>query len=511
MLKRILALFLVVLMSINTLGAIVSDNDGSAFITKAEFDSLKNNFRSQIDQYNTSIDSKIDGAIASYLDGIKLSSPPKNLVEKFESATGDKMKWMYALPGQGTATRTPETTIQSVGYLTRRSVSNFWWDAGVWLTTAGGGGGYSISALVFGEQTFDRRYGYGQHLIRQATWGMHGTNDYYETIPDYWNYDAVLDNVSQATYGIYNETTSYTSTVTNGNGRGWLYQNINGLNVLKYYCTSLYPKIDLEYYVHWYKYFPAANWQTYTSSTGFNYDDVSIPTLETLNLELGKTNTLGTKYGADSTELGKYISGSANLIRLNNGNNYLNVVWAVPNDTTLYVNNEDYNGVISGIETSTVWPTALTWTNQRYSSLGLNTWQSTYPVTTTKYKSIEYVPETMVVGDFGNATLTTLAGSQVLNGNGAPVIEVDDAGQTIQVDFKLTTTSGTANCEVKFYNKKFINGNVATGETALATTTVDTGTEKNITFESNGKGIIYMFIKNTTNTNPITVETFTVK
>ncbi len=70
--KRLLALFLVVLMSIDSFAAVVSDNDGSAFITKAEFDSLKNNFQSQIDQYNTSIDSKIDGAIASYLAGIKV-------------------------------------------------------------------------------------------------------------------------------------------------------------------------------------------------------------------------------------------------------------------------------------------------------------------------------------------------------------------------------------------------------------------------------------------------------
>ena len=44
------------------------------FITRAEFDSLKNNFQSQIDQYNSSIDSKIDGAIAAYLAGIKLSN-----------------------------------------------------------------------------------------------------------------------------------------------------------------------------------------------------------------------------------------------------------------------------------------------------------------------------------------------------------------------------------------------------------------------------------------------------
>ena len=38
--KKYMASFLVVLMSINTMGAVVSDNDGAAFITKAEFDSL---------------------------------------------------------------------------------------------------------------------------------------------------------------------------------------------------------------------------------------------------------------------------------------------------------------------------------------------------------------------------------------------------------------------------------------------------------------------------------------
>ncbi len=70
--KKLLALFLVVLMSIESFGALVSDNDGSAFITKGEFDSLKLSFQSQIDNYNTSIDSKIDGAIAAYLSGIQV-------------------------------------------------------------------------------------------------------------------------------------------------------------------------------------------------------------------------------------------------------------------------------------------------------------------------------------------------------------------------------------------------------------------------------------------------------
>ena len=79
--KRVLALFLVVLMSIENFAAVVSDNDGSAFITKAEFDSLRNDFQSQIDQYNTSIDAKIDGAIASYLAGINLSKDTTYKVE----------------------------------------------------------------------------------------------------------------------------------------------------------------------------------------------------------------------------------------------------------------------------------------------------------------------------------------------------------------------------------------------------------------------------------------------
>ena len=83
MLKRVVAAFATLLLCINSFAAIVSDNDGSAFITKAEFDSLKNSFQAQIDTYNTSIDAKIDGAIAAYLAGIKTS---KSVKVTFDSA-----------------------------------------------------------------------------------------------------------------------------------------------------------------------------------------------------------------------------------------------------------------------------------------------------------------------------------------------------------------------------------------------------------------------------------------
>ena len=73
--KRIVIFFSLIILIVNStlnFSAVVSDNDGAAFVTKAEFESLKDNFNTQIERYNVSIDSKIDGAIASYLAGINL-------------------------------------------------------------------------------------------------------------------------------------------------------------------------------------------------------------------------------------------------------------------------------------------------------------------------------------------------------------------------------------------------------------------------------------------------------
>ena len=101
--KKLLALFLVVLMSIESFAAVVGDNDGAAFITKAEFESLKNDFQTQINTYNTSLDAKIDGAIANYLNGIKVAIKKelKPLVENWKlirwtndiDIYGQKLTW----------------------------------------------------------------------------------------------------------------------------------------------------------------------------------------------------------------------------------------------------------------------------------------------------------------------------------------------------------------------------------------------------------------------------------
>ena len=74
-----MALFIVALLNINTYAA-VSANDGSAFITKAEFDAIVNTFNEQMDNYQASIVSKVDGAIANYIAGLSsVLTTEKNL------------------------------------------------------------------------------------------------------------------------------------------------------------------------------------------------------------------------------------------------------------------------------------------------------------------------------------------------------------------------------------------------------------------------------------------------
>lgn len=69
---RIVAIIMAIVFSMQCFAAVVSDNDGPAFITKTEFEALKKDFEMQVERYNESIDKKIDGAIAAYLAGIKL-------------------------------------------------------------------------------------------------------------------------------------------------------------------------------------------------------------------------------------------------------------------------------------------------------------------------------------------------------------------------------------------------------------------------------------------------------
>lgn len=83
--KKLITLIIIASLCFRTFSAVVSDNDGSAFITKSEFDSLKNNFQTQLNEYNISIDSKVDNAIATYLAGIRTTNEEEQALQTITS------------------------------------------------------------------------------------------------------------------------------------------------------------------------------------------------------------------------------------------------------------------------------------------------------------------------------------------------------------------------------------------------------------------------------------------
>ena len=84
--KRVLAFFLVALMNINTY-ATTTANDGSSFVTKAEFDEIVNTFSKKMDEYQSGLNAKIDNAISQYIGG--LSAVKVTELENYAKYTAD--------------------------------------------------------------------------------------------------------------------------------------------------------------------------------------------------------------------------------------------------------------------------------------------------------------------------------------------------------------------------------------------------------------------------------------
>ena len=87
--KRVLAFFLVALMNINTY-ATTTANDGSSFVTKAEFDDMMTGFNIKMSEYQSALNAKIDNAISGYISKMSGSSTveQENLAEKYATLLG---------------------------------------------------------------------------------------------------------------------------------------------------------------------------------------------------------------------------------------------------------------------------------------------------------------------------------------------------------------------------------------------------------------------------------------
>ena len=148
LIKKTISIFIIISLSLmETLNyaAIVSDNDGAAFVTKSEFEALKNNFASQVTNYSDSIDKKIDGAIASYLAGVKTEQKLTldSLLNKINDACTDsyldgttETKYGYRCMAKS---YTIPTTQKPVGAIVNLFMGNFWSTQRDTTTRWGGG------------------------------------------------------------------------------------------------------------------------------------------------------------------------------------------------------------------------------------------------------------------------------------------------------------------------------------------------------------------------------------
>ena len=140
--KIIIASLMVISLNMNTF-ATLTGNDGSQFVTKAEFDSIMKDFNKEMDAYNSGLNAKIDVAISSYLAGLSSESKidqtslinsinPKFVRswEPFTSRLGDK--FLYYLYCCFSSVGTPAGS--STRYHGECKVSNNNGNQGAWKT-----------------------------------------------------------------------------------------------------------------------------------------------------------------------------------------------------------------------------------------------------------------------------------------------------------------------------------------------------------------------------------------
>ena len=507
--KKLLCIILIFLLSIQCFASIVSDNDGSAFVTKAEFEALKINFSEQIINYNESIDKKIDGAIASYLSGIKIDKAPTNLIESYEMTTGKKLVWMYELPGIGLSSISNDL-IQTVNCeLALKRVNNLSIRMAKWEGDQGQISTFN-TAVLFPSSTWDNSVAWKDYYAEQRITAAVGLTEY---PTGNITSETAYRNVSLATYGTFLQNTIVLSHPLVGSGSGWLWQNFgdNKCN-LKYYCIDLYPSYNVTWNLHYYKYFPATTYSYYLNSTGLTISDLSVPINPILESIWGSSNSVGSQATSTTDEnLRNYAEVFSSLVKTDDGTNYLDVVWGCDATTTIYGNDEDVVPDLSSTNVTLEVSEDVKYQNQAYQFDGFKTFETSYPSVTQQVKLRDLTMQNNKLSYFCNNTLSNIASEVVYNGNGAPCYYCPDSEIVNTGKIKLTTSSGTCNCNIKISDKPFNNGEIASGANTILDLNVETGTEYSFVLNNTKAGNYYIFIKNNTNTNPITIDLFEIK
>lgn len=454
----------------NVFAVVVSDNDGSAFVTKAEYDSLKNNFQSQIDSFNSSIDSKIDTAISSYLAGINISKDSDDYYEMVYNAFGGNNPIFINSVKSTQNANNPEVNINILNrYFVKSNILPDT-DYEVWTSTQKPDPD-NPEAFPTVKITVEPKDSWcGTRVVpnaervngNNASWNFHEANDKYDLVVtshmmSQYNWVAKTGGCggsiwSDATYNPEQKYKGITVTTKTEAGAGKAYVvhvTAAGNIVIREYASSIWPLCNGSITFHQYKDYYAtnyANWRSYhTVDNG-----MPITTVQTIDMPTYTdwgTVSKGTSVGDESTTSANWGDLSIRLYKVTDGVDYGARLWGKTSDGTSDITiNCIRNDVLPVYNASSVTLSASTYSSYYYDSTIQKTIQTNnLPANNVNYGKPSIEVRNLKLSEISNDTLTSLMGSTVYMGEGIPLIRCHDDEVTVKCKIKVGTNDATHN------------------------------------------------------------------
>ena len=469
-------LFFAFLLSINSFAAVVSDNDGAAFVTKAEFEALKQSFSDQINNYNDSIDNKIDGSIASYLAGINIAKKPKNYWDKICDATNSGIWWSNNC-SVGTETLTPSLSVlltRELYELHMRPQAYGWWVANnsqIRHFVVANGGGTDIKYKDVSWGAYDR--------TDNKTGGWSGSYGY--TAPN--EYMTVYSNKTLN---------------SDGSGSRWeVHRTPDGRKLLRYYNSIFYPVLIFTVWDHIY-FINNTNQDNVVFADGGRSYKVKGSGTAPIITNWGKMDNGVEKQTGTSTTSSNYISLNATLSKSNDLVDYSMMMYSGSvlnteivysyDDAKPYLDNTvgDQTLEIDEYTFYDLWHSPV---NELLQTNKVYGYDFTY-----NYYNVQYEKDNLK--NFYNEYVGAATGENSYVGNGCKILE-NEQSQDVSVACKLVlkTNDNIGNINYRLSKEIFNNDGTTGNDNIIKSGTCLSGDEISFDTDVNGYGKIFINIE----------------
>ena len=511
-LKNILIYIFVMIFCFNNVvfSAVISDNDGSAFVTKSEFEALKKSFNEQIEKYNTSIDSKIDGVIANYLAGINLNDADiTDYWERIVEISSNNF-WIsnYVSSSYASIVNAGLSTYSSgQNVVTKRELYYKYWSNPV----------HEFASLVrntladnfvfttLGNPSYckaDKTYPNDHLAFGQRS----KSNSAAAAGNDVWitNLENTTWDRTSAT-NVLNSNTSGFATFTNtvmsrsdGNGAGFVFHTSGaGYKFLRDCCEQLYAIPSINIFGHSYKDFYSTNSATlyniYCVDTGRD-DNTS------LSIDLGdfadssSEISAGTALDSTSTTNGAWANGYIDINKVTDGVDYNFIQWGKA-PSTKFVTIEDTYPMTQNTAQTEITADSNKTTRQSitYFPTGPSTYNSNVSGVSAKYRGVSLkFNDNQNWTDYTQEILSNISGQDVRIAGGIPIARITSSqGEVdLKIKIKFKSNSGNSrNIKMTISNGQFNNGEIASDKKSIIGGWKDltTGTDYEYTLNLEGK------------------------